>query len=128
MAIKLRFDSKKISEKEYRAVSKGYDPLEVDMYMDGIASDYEKIESGMLLSKEEYQTIENEIANLKKENIDLKVALDKEKNKWKYVKNDGKDIHIDNLVLLRRIGKLEKIIHDKLHLNPDDITFDPDDC
>ena len=128
MAIKLRFDSKKISEKEYRAVSKGYDPLEVDMYMDGIASDYEKIESGMLLSKEEYQTIENEIANLKKENIDLKVALDKEKNKWKYVKNDGKDIHIDNLVLLRRIGKLEKIIHDKLHLNPDDITFDLDDC
>ena len=128
MAIKLNFESKKLLSKEFKKAPKGYDPFEVDTFFDDIIKDYETIEDNILLSKEELKAMKDEIENLKKENIDLKVSLDKEKNKWKYVKNDGKDIHIDNLVLLRRIGKLEKIIHDKLHMNPDDITFDPDDC
>jgi len=128
MAIKLKYSSKDLSTKKFTIKPKGYDGLEVDSLLDKIISDYETLEGNILLEKDEYDNLVKEIERLRKENIDLKVKLDNEKNKWKYVKNDGKDIHIDNLVLLRRIGKLEKIIHDRLHINPDDITFDPDDC
>ena len=106
----------------------GYNSLEVDALLDQIIKDYETVEQNCLLSKEEYQDIKDRIANLSKENTELRVELDNEKSRWKYIKNDGKDIHIDNLELLQRIGKLERIIVEKLHLNPDKITtFDPDD-
>lgn len=128
MAIKLKKNSEQLSNQRFSLAPKGYDSLEVDSLLDLVIKDYEYIEDNVLLTKGEYESLNKEIDALRKENTTLKVNLDKEKNKWKYVKNDGKDIHIDNLVLLRRIGKLEKIIYEKLHINPDDITFDPDDC
>ena len=128
MAVKLKKNSKQLSTQKFSFAPKGYNPLEVDSLLDLVISDYEDIEENMLLTKDDYDALIKEINALRQENTELKINLDKEKNKWKYVKNDGKDIHIDNLVLLRRIGKLEKIIYEKLHINPDDISFDPDDC
>ena len=128
MAIKLKNNSDNLASKKLPHKTKGYDPLEVDTLLDNIIADYELVESGVLLSKEEYQNLLKQIENLKKENIELKVDLDKEKGRWKYISTDS-NIHIDNLVLLERIGKLEKVIKEKLHLNPDEIiSFDLDDC
>ena len=128
MPIKLKTNSKELGSKEFAIKPKGYDAYDVDNTLDMIIKDYETIENNVLMSYEEHKALIEEINKLRNENVDLNVSLDKEKNKWKYVKMDGKDIHIDNLELLKRIGKLEKIIHDRLHINPDDIDFGPDDC
>ena len=128
MSIKLKKNSDYLANLQIPGTAGGYNSLEVDSLLDQIIKDYETVEQNCLLSKEEYQEIKDRIANLSKENTELRVELDNEKSRWKYIKNDGKDIHIDNLELLQRIGKLERIIAEKLHLNPDKITtFDPDD-
>lgn len=129
MPIKLRNSSKTLVNKQFSTSAKGYNALEVDTLFDQIIHDYEIVEENSLLSKEEEKNLRDKIEALTKENIELKVNLDNEKSRWKYIKKDDKDIHIDNLVLLQRIGKLEKIIYEKLHMNPDEIiSFDPDDC
>ena len=128
MSIKLKKNSDYLANVQIPGTAGGYNSLEVDALLDQIIKDYETVEQNCLLSKEEYQDIKDRIANLSKENTELRVELDNEKSRWKYIKNDGKDIHIDNLELLQRIGKLERIIVEKIHLNPDKITtFDPDD-
>lgn len=128
MSIKLKKNSDYLANVQIPGTAGGYNSLEVDALLDQIIKDYETVEQNCLLSKEEYQDLKDKITNLSKENTELRVELDNEKGRWKYIKNDGKDIHIDNLELLQRIGKLERIIVEKLHLNPDKITtFDPDD-
>ncbi len=129
MAAKLKHSSETLLNKTFKQNGVGYDSYDVDETFDEIINDYRIIENNRLLSEEEYQYLKNEIARLQKEVIDKEVELENEKRKYKYIKKDGTDIHIDNLELLKRIGKLEYIIHEKLHLNPEEITnFDPDDC
>ena len=129
MPIKLKNNSDNLLNKQFSIKPKGYDALEVDCLFDQIVKDYEEVENNILLSNEEYLDLIKDKERLEKDIINLKIELDNEKGRWKYIKNEGKDIHIDNLELLQRIGKLEKIIYEKLHLNPDEITtFDPDDC
>ena len=99
-------------------MERGYDPLQVDEVLDEIIKDYEKIESDMSVSNQE---LLNQITELKKQNQSLSEELQKEKNKIKYLPKDQKEVHIDNLVLLQRIGRLESIIFERLDMNPDDI-------
>ena len=129
MPIKLKNSSELLVNKEFKISPKGYNGLEVDQLLDQIIKDYELVENNCLLSKQEAESLQKKIDDLTKENIRLSVELDNEKSRWKYIKSDGKDIHIDNLVLLQRIGKLEQIIYERLHINPDELTknFDPDD-
>ena len=130
MPVKLKYSSETLLNKKFKEKGVGYDSFDVDSTFDEVITDYKKIENNVLLTKEEFESLKKEIAELRKSNIDLKIQVDNEKGKMKYIKKDGKDIHIDNLVLLKRIGKLEQIIHDKLHIDPDEINtnFDPDDC
>ena len=129
MPIKLKNQSHDLATKRFKISPKGYDGLEVDTLLDEIVKDYELIENNVLLTKNEYESLLGDIKKLEQELIQLKIDLGSEKDKWKYVDVDTDNVHIDNLVLLKRIGKLEKIIHDKLHLSPDEInSFDPDDC
>lgn len=128
MSIKLKKTSEFLANEQLKIEPRGYSCLDVDLLLDQVVKDYETVEQNHLLSTEEYRALKEEISRLTKENTELRIKIDNEKSRWQYIKNDGKDIHIDNLVLLQRIGKLEKIIYDRLHINPDDITtFDPDD-
>ena len=129
MARKLKKTSEELANKSFAFKPNGYDPLEVDTILDEIIKDYELIESSVVLSTDEYQNLKNEIDNLKKVNIDRAIELENEKSKWKNLTSNNQEVHIDNLELLQRIGKLEKIIYDNLHLSPEEIySFDPDDC
>ena len=128
MSIKLKKTSEFLANEQLKIEPRGYSCLDVDLLLDQVVKDYETVEQNHLLSTEEYRALKEEISRLTKENTELRIKIDNEKSRWQYIKNDGKDIHIDNLVLLQRIGKLEKIIYDRLHINPDDITtFDLDD-
>lgn len=128
MGNKLKLSSEKIANKEFKVSPKGYNPLEVDTMLDEIIKDYETIESTMILSsKEENSSQIKQINDLKAQVLSLTMALEKERAKWKYVQGNTA-VSEDNYELLKRIGKLEAIIYEKLHLNPEEIkTFDPDD-
>ena len=115
------FTSKELLEKRFSRANRGYDPLEVDQVIDMIIEDYEKFEMSSPSSNVDSNQYAKELEELRKANEELKIELEKEKNKWKYISRDHKDIHIDNYELLQRIGKLEMIIYEKLNMNPDEI-------
>lgn len=116
---KINFTSKELLDKRFSNTPRGYDPLEVDKVLDKIIEDYETYEN-IPVGMDSEKTL-RELKELKEANEQLKAELEKEKNKWKYISKDHKDIHIDNYELLQRIGKLEMIIYEKLHMNPEEI-------
>lgn len=121
MPIKLKNNSEELANKKIPSKNGGYDSFSVDSLLDNIIKDYETVEQGVLLSKEEYDALCAELERLKKQIIDLEVSVDLEKMKWKDLRKNPSEVHIDNLELLKRIGKLEKIIQERIHLNPDEI-------
>lgn len=117
MSKDLHFSSQTLLDKQFKHCEQGYDPLEVDSVLDQIIEDYRELES--LTSRN--NSLNEQIAQLKKEIQSLEENLEKEKKRLKYLPKDQKEYHIDNYELLQRIGKLEMFIHDKLNINPDDI-------
>ncbi len=118
MEKKTNFTSEELLNKKLPHVQRGYDPYVVDSLLDKIIEDYELIEK---VNSIDLEKLNKELEELRKANSSLKEELDKEKNKWKYITRDHKDIHIDNFELLQRIGKLEMVIYEKLNMNPDEI-------
>lgn len=121
MEKKTNYTKEELLNKEFSVAVKGYNPLEVDQVLDKIIEDYEKFEKNKSNSSVDVDELLNQIKVLKEENETIKEELEKERNKWKYISKDHKDIHLDNYELLLRIGKLEMYIHDKLGINPEDI-------
>lgn len=121
MEKKTNYTKEELLNKEFSVAVKGYNPLEVDQVLDKIIEDYEKFEKNKSNSSVDVDELLNQIKVLKEENEAIKEELEKERNKWKYISKDHKDIHLDNYELLLRIGKLEMYIHDKLGINPEDI-------
>ena len=118
MAKDLKFTSEDLLNIKFKAVQCGYDPKQVDVVLDEIIEDYKKIENEQ---SKDVQELLNQIAELKKQNASLNEQLQKEKSKINYLPKDLKEVHVDNYVLLTRIGKLESIIFEKLNMNPYDI-------
>lgn len=121
MEKKTNYTKEELLNKEFSVAVKGYNPLEVDQVLDKIIEDYERFEKNKSNSSVDVDDLLNQIKVLKEENEAIKEELEKERNKWKYISKDHKDIHLDNYELLLRIGKLEMFIHDKLGINPEDI-------
>ena len=118
---KTNFTSNELLNKKFPKMKNGYDPMEVDSVLDQIIQDYELFETNPNPVSSDTQKLLKEIEDLKRANEELKEELDNEKNKWKYVSKDHKNIHIDNYELLQRIGRLEMVIHEKLNMDPNKI-------
>ena len=58
MAIKLSLSSKQILNKEFRGQTPGYNPLEVDEFLDLILRDYKTIEENCLVGKKELSDLQ----------------------------------------------------------------------
>ena len=109
MAIKLVLSSEQISEKVFKGVPRGYDPYEVDKYLDTIILDYEKVENNYLLAKEEMKTLEDKMKQLEKENKNLFIELEKLKKKYANIK-PGDNVTDENIDLIKRINTLERFL------------------
>lgn len=121
MEKRTKFSSQELLDIKFNNCPQGYDPLEVDKVLDQIIEDYERIESGALSNNIDASRLAKEVEELKQMNQDLRLELESEKNKWKYVSKDHKNIHIDNYELLNRVGRLEMYIKEHLNVNPDEI-------
>lgn len=107
--VTLSLKSKEIVDKIFKGVPRGYDPFEVDEYLDKIIKDYKLVESNVLASLSEIQSKDREIKEL---NEKIK-ALELDNSKLKAIVGDIKPssgVTSDNIKLLKRINALEKAL------------------
>ncbi len=119
MAIKLVLSSEEIGNKVFKGVPRGYDPYEVDKFLDSIISDYEKVEENYLASQEEMRGLNEKIRKLEEERHYLEIELSKIKAKYTNVKPTDA-VNDDNINLIKRINVLEKFLW-RNGFNPDNI-------
>ena len=109
MATKLNLTSKLILDEVFQPTPRGYDPLQVDTFLDKIIQDYLTIEANELIDKQEIEAMRNEITHLKEENYKLVVENGVYKNRLGSIK-DSVGVTSDNLELIRKISKYEKFL------------------
>lgn len=110
MAIKLSVTSKEILENKFKVSPRGYDPFDVDQFLDKILKDYRVIESNYLVSSKEIDALKNQIKQLEEEKKQLEIENAKYAKKFEGIK-DNKNVTIDNIDLMKRISRLEKFIY-----------------
>ena len=119
MAIKLILSAEEIGNKVFKGVPRGYDPFEVDKYLDMIITDYQKVEANYLTTKDEVEKLNKRIKNLEEECHYLEIELSKMKAKYSNVKPTDV-VTDDNLNLIKRINTLERFLW-RNGFNPDTI-------
>ena len=119
MAIRLVLSSKEILNKVFKGVPRGYDPYEVDQYLDKIIKDYERVENNVLMTNEENQRLLARIQELEKKNESLEIEIGKFKTKYAKIKPTD-NVTDDNINLIKRINTLETFLWQN-GFNPDRI-------
>ncbi len=120
MEVKLKLNAKKILEKKFTPNVAGYDPKEVDKYLDQIIKDYKTLEEILPQLIKSYEraikSLEDEIKRLGE--VDAKNKLIEDKLK---VLNKNKYIALERVDLLVRIDKLERALYKEV-VNPNKIV------
>lgn len=109
MEVKLLLTSKEVLEKQFRGVPRGYDPLEVDEFLDKVLSDYHKVEENALLDKKDILSMKEQIDTLKKEKQQLEIELGKLKSRFSNIR-DTDIVNSSNMELIKKINKYEKFL------------------
>ncbi len=114
--MKLVLNCKDILNKKFKSNVKGYDPVEVDSFLDKVLLDYKTIDK-------EVDLLNSQIISLKRDNETLKAALrDKDAaisiEKSKNIALSGShQSSLDNLELLQRCSAYEKKLY-QLGIDP----------
>ena len=116
MAIKLTLNSQQVLNKTFEAVPRGYNPLEVDQYLDRVIRDYRIIEENCLVEKKEIDKLTEQIKKLESEKKVFEIENAKYEKRFEDIQNN-KNVTVDNIDLMKRIAALEKFIY-KLGYNP----------
>lgn len=117
MAIKLNITSKELVDKVFKATPRGYDPFEVDSYLDKILKDYRTIESNYLVEKREIEQLQNNIKRLEDEKKALELENARCSKRLEELKNVN-GVTPENIDLLKKINVYEKFIYQKMGINP----------
>ena len=112
MTLKLKLTSQAIMDKVFPGSTPGYNPLQVDEYLDRIIKDYKVVESNCLMLKKDIDDLYLQINQLTEENKNLKVENLKYETRLKNIK-EVDNVTTENFDLLKRINALEKFIYDK---------------
>lgn len=107
---KLELTREKILNKQFSKNVKGYDPLEVDEFLDVVIQDYGSFKSFMEESKRYTQTLEMENSRLKEKARNLELENSKLNARLKGIK-PGDSVTTDNIDLLQRINYLENFLY-----------------
>lgn len=110
MAIKLKLNSQQILDQKFNAVPRGYNPLDVDRYLDLVLSDYRVIEANCLMAKKEIEEKDERIRVLEEEKKRLEIQNAKYEKRLEDIK-DNKSVTVENIDLIKRISVLEKFIY-----------------
>ncbi|MGM9873795.1 MAG: DivIVA domain-containing protein [Bacilli bacterium] len=108
--MKLKLSSTQLLNKVFNGKSKGYDPLEVDEFLDEVITDYLLVENNVLLKKEEYDSLIKNNKDYKDTIREQEIVIANYKNKFNGIA-DNKNISLENIEYLQRINALEKYIY-----------------
>lgn len=117
--IKLKLSSNAILDKKFQATSRGYNPLEVDTFLDTIISDYMVVESNVLALKRDVDNLISKINDLEKQKRVLEVENGRYRTRFANIK-ESDNVTSDNIEYIKRINALEKFLWEKGY-NPKDI-------
>ena len=115
----ISLNAEQILRKTFTPNVKGYDPEEVDSYLDAVIRDYQAFEAYYKESKRYIVDLETQLRKAKEANNALTVENAKLNSRLAGVK-DSAEVNSSNLQLLNRIDKLEKAVW-RLGGNPENI-------
>ncbi len=104
MKTSLSLDSSEILNKKFNKSEAGYDPLEVDEFLDMIIEDYQKIE------QEEDSSSHSEEA-LKEKIQELEIELERYKSRLQGIQ-ESDTVSLENMDYIKRIRVLEDYLFD----------------
>ncbi len=107
--MKLLLTSKDILNKQFTKNVKGYDPLEVDTFLDMVLKDYKVIDNVVINLNEKVNELKKENQELVNE-IESMKAQGLKKSKQTFVVNDYS--RLDNLELLKKISAYENKLYE----------------
>ena len=110
MGIKLFLSSEEILNHRFAAVPKGYDPLDVDEYLDRILADYRTVERNVLIKAEEQEALEKRIESLQNDLKRLEIENAKLNSRLSDIKPTD-NVNADNIDYIRRINQLEAFLY-----------------
>ncbi len=93
--------AREILEKDFPLAPKGYEPQEVDQFLDLVIKDYVEFDNAKKRLLNEIKLLETDNAKLKSEIRNLKASLE--------IANSNKSV--TNVDLLKRISDLEKVVY-----------------
>lgn len=105
MAIKL--SPKKLLNKQFQVDFKGYNPTEVDAFLDQVKDDYEEFAAMLNESYEKIESLESNNSALKMEVENLKRELEIVEEQ----QSQREENLVQNVDLLKRISNLEKEVY-----------------
>lgn len=117
--MKLELTSQQLLLKVFPEAIYGYNPLDVDEFLDLIINDYKEVEKNHLLTKSEMTRLNARIEKLRVENENLLIENKSLNKRLDGIKSSDTP-NIGNIELIQRINKLEKFLW-KNGFNPDDI-------
>lgn len=119
MDLKLKHTADSVLEHEFQAVKPGYDPFDVDSFLDEIVTDYVAIQQFLQKNKKILEELkkENQVLKNKVEKLEIENAVLNEK--FKSV-SENDNASLSNIELLKRISALENALY-KLGKDPSEI-------
>lgn len=96
---KLIFSARDILQKEFKTKVRGYDPVEVDEFLDNVIKDYETYNQELLALKEENHRLVNKVDQLTQNQATLSRMKQTE---------SPKATGVTNFDILKRLSNLEK--------------------
>jgi DivIVA domain-containing protein len=116
--IKKQLTAHAILSKKFKADVKGYDPHEVDAFLDVILKDYQQMEAFLVKELPQLKVYEQQVQGLKKRLADLEIEVAGMKDKVAVINaNKTVEINQDNFLLVKKIGIYEKELF-KLGIDP----------
>ena len=112
MTLKLKLTSQTLLDKVFQGSTPGYNPLQVDEFIDRIIKDYKTVESNCLMLQKDVDDLNAQINDLTEENKKLKVENLRYQSRLSNIK-EGDMVTSENVELLKRINALEKFLFDK---------------
>lgn len=97
---KYNYEAREILQKEFKTKMRGYDPVEVDEFLDGIIKDYESYGREILTLQEENQRLIAKVDQLTKSQATLS----------RIKQEPPKAAAVTNFDILKRISNLEKTV------------------
>lgn len=102
---KIYLTPQEILDKEFKIDARGYRPQEVDKYLDMVIRDYTEFINIIKRNEKEMKDLREDNAKLKAEIRSLREQL--------VANSSNNDNSVNNVDLLRRISKLEKVVFGK---------------